>query len=366
LLEALHTTDFRNLASEPVVLPGGAAVLIGPNGAGKTSVLEAIGQLSGRPSFRGARPAEMAAREAYALRGDLVNEGRREVIRAVWSAEDGRGFFRGEKMAGYVEMAEALPAIVFSPDDRSLVSGSPSGRRRFLDRLAVTFTPAAAEEIAQFSRALAERNALLSRGGNDAEALSVWTEEFIRCAARVVDRRRAAFQAWAAAILEIIAAAGDPLGDVVARYRAIEEFPAEEAYRRDAQRLAGAERRRRHTLFGPQREDIVFERGGRAFAAGASSGEIARFAFYLRLAEARVTEQARRRPALYAVDEFDAHHAPAATSALLSLLPRGAQILLTSARPDAEMLVPWPVDVLEVDAGRIHPRSQPARLRKTG
>lgn len=362
MLESFTSTGFRNLGSVPFAFAPGITLFSGENGAGKTNVLEAIAVLSGRPSFRNAEPREMAREGSFFVRGAVRRESGKDEISVHWAAGRPRQFSRNGDRATFSEAGEALPAIFLAPEDRALFLGSPSVRRRFLDRLTVTLFPGAAESYDRFRRALAQRNALLASPQPGGAELETWTDEFIRCAQDVAARRRGACAVWQEKFAARLAAAG-ALSDLAAIPRG--EDPAE--YPRRARAVAVRERERGHTLFGPQRDDVEFERGGKCFGSTASTGEIMRAAFLLRLSEGETVAAMRGAVPLYALDDFDAELSPGAAESLLADLPPLAQIVLTSAHPDAADRCPRrPEAIFEMSDGTARPRAMKENLRRIG
>jgi DNA replication and repair protein RecF len=362
LLESFSSTGFRNLGSGTFFFAPGITLFSGENGAGKTNIVEAIAVLSGRPSFRNAEPREMARERSFFLHGTVRRESGKDEVAAHWMVGRPRQFARNGEKAGFSEIGEVLPAIFLAPEDRALFLGAPSARRRFLDRLAVTLYPAAVESYDRFRRALAQRNALLSAPTPGRDELDTWTEEFIRCARDVAVRRRAACAEWQGRFSARLATSGSLSGlRAQARGEPVEEYP------RLARALASRERERGHTLFGPQRDDLEFTRGDKSFEGTASTGEIMRAAFLLRLAEGETVASVRGATPLYALDDFDAELSPAAAESLLANLPGDAQILLTSAHPDAAARCPRrPEALFEVVDGEAYPRPMKENLRKIG
>jgi DNA replication and repair protein RecF len=364
LLETLAAVGFRNLPPDTVAFPAGMTLLHGDNGAGKTNLLEAVAMLSGRPSFRTSRVGELSSGEGFLVHGLVRGEAGREELSVASAPGRPRVFHRGSRQVRFAEMGEALPAVFVAPEDRELLAGPPSRRRRFLDRLAVTLYPAAAEELARCQEALAQRNALLA-GGWAANTLSTWTEEFISCAAAVARRRRQVFAAWSPH-LSALASRFAALASLETSYLGPDGEPGAH-YRAQAERLRRAEMARGHTLFGPQREDLGFRREGREFSACASSGEIRIAAALVRLSEGRAVAAMRGVVPLYAIDDFDADLSATAVGTLLSEIPEGAQTLLTTARPEAEAFCPRRPDlVAEVVSGRLQPRADRDYLRRIG
>ena len=353
MLESFSATGFRNLGSAPFSFAPGVTLFSGENGAGKTNILEAIAVVAGRPSFRNAESREMAREGAFFVRATVRSEGGTDEIAAHWSAGQPRRFSKNGERATFAEAGEALPAVFLAPEDRSLFLGAPNVRRKFLDRLAITLYPAAAETYDRFRRALAQRNALLASSSPDAGALEAWTEEFIRCAQAVAARREDARALWSECFAARLASAG-----ALSELRAEPKREPPEAYAERARALAPRERERGHSLFGPQRDDLEFTRGARSFGSSASTGEIMRAAFLVRLSEGETVARARGAAPFYALDDFDAELSPGAAESLLAGLPGDAQVALTSAHPDAADRCPRRPDaVFEVVDGCARPRT---------
>ena len=366
MLETLHTNGFRNLVPGALSFSPGTTLLFGENGQGKTNVLEALAVLSGRPSFRGAQSAEMALAGAFCLRASLRSEDGAGTISAEWAAGRARSFQKNGKRADFSEVGSAFPAVFLAPEDRALFVGSPGVRRKFLDRLAVTLYPAAADDYRKFHRCLEQRNALLSSPGS--AGLESWTEQFLETAARAAARRLAALESWQRRWTDLLSRAGSLSGTEL-RFRgpvgSTEEIAA--FYREQHGRLARAERERGHSLFGPQRDGIEFERGGRPFGASASTGEVMRAAFLLRLSEGETIAEVAGKVPFYALDDFDAELSPGAAESLVAELPDTAQVALTTAHPENVSRCPRKPDlVYEVIQGRAILQARRENLRKIG
>jgi DNA replication and repair protein RecF len=351
----LTARSFRNLSPDPVFFGAGVTLVSGENAQGKTNLLEAVAVLCGQPSFRGAKPAEIAAGgESFSVAGRLGREigagSAEERLSVSWSRAGGRVFARGEKAISFQSASHLAPAVFLAPEHREILTGPPSVRRRFLDRLVLASRPAAAEDLSRYGRALAERNALLARPGADESELSAWTEELVRAGGAVRRHRGQALSELALSLVPLLEAAGPEYSTVSVSYP--HERQGEEDLRRDFSRLASVERRRGHSLAGPHRDDLVFSRGGRPLAQQASAGEVHRMVAILKLAEWRTVARAAGVAPILGVDEFDAGLSPAWAEAFVAALPRETTVLLTSAG-DA---TPWRrrVDgVMEIRAGRM-------------
>ena len=99
----------------------------------------------------------------------------------------------------------------------------------------------------------------------------------------------------------------------------------------------------------------------------ASTGEIMRAAFLVRLSEGETVAAMRGAVPLYALDDFDAELSPGAAESLLAHLPEEAQVALTSAHPDAAARCPRrPEAIFEVMDGNARPSAARENLRRIG
>src|SRR3954451_17453014 len=180
---SLTVRDFRNYERASLRLADGLTVLAGPNGAGKTNLLEALYfGLTGR-SCRTSNEREVARFGQPAARVEVEVE-----------AGDGAhrlevGFAPGNEKKMLVDGAavERLASVpvrplvgVFLPDRLELVKGAPASRRAHLDQLVTALWPARADDRAAYSKALAQRNALVARvraGSARQDLLDTWDAE---------------------------------------------------------------------------------------------------------------------------------------------------------------------------------------------
>lgn len=353
----LTAQSFRNLSPDPVFFGAGITLITGENAQGKTNLLEAVAVLCGQPSFRRAKPAEIAADgQRFAVSGRFERDGEAETLSVAWSREQGRAFSRGSKAVSFREVSRLAPAVFLAPEHREIVTGAPAVRRRFLDRLVLGSRPAGGDDLARYERALAERNALLGRSGGvragDPE-VEAWTEELVRAGAAVRRHRAAALAEWGAHWRPLLEEAGPEYAALSVSYPS--ESQSEEDLRQDFARLSAVERRRGHSLAGPHRDDLVFARGGRPLAPQASAGEIHRTVAMVKLAEWRTVAASGKTSPLLGIDEFEAGLSPAWSEAFLRSLPEGATVILTSAGDPSR----WRrrvATVLEMRTGRIADR----------
>ena len=167
-LNHISIRDFRNLGHVELDLPPEGAVVLGDNGHGKTNFLEAIYYLQILRSFRDARDQDITrfdasgfhvSAHAHTPSAHEIEVGFDRVSKRKKVSIDGSEARRLSDALG------GLPAVLFSPRDVELVSGSPAERRRYLD-LVLALTDRRYLHALQHYRAnLARRNAALRLAG---------------------------------------------------------------------------------------------------------------------------------------------------------------------------------------------------------
>ena len=109
---------------------------------------------------------------------------------------------------------EARPLVsVFLPERLELVKGAPAARRAHLDQFVAALWPARAETRSAYSRALAQRNALVARiraGAAGPAALDAWDAELARHGIRLMADRAEAVDALRPPFAELAVRLGLP------------------------------------------------------------------------------------------------------------------------------------------------------------
>ncbi|HET6508817.1 MAG TPA: DNA replication and repair protein RecF [Baekduia sp.] len=332
----LRVRDFRTYAAADVPVGAGLTVLHGPNGAGKTNVLEALYFGCTARSCRTANEREVVRFDAPAARVEVDTtdgEGDRHTLAV--------GFAPGEPKRIRVDGAPverltdspARPLVsVFLPDRLELVKGAPTGRRAHLDQLVAALWPSRAANRAQYSRAIAQRNALLSRvrsGRASPASLDAWDLELARWGIALRDDRAAAVER-VGAMFPAIAGELGLNGAAELRYRPRSRAEtAGELAAELAERRAG-DLDRGFTQHGPHRDDLLFQRDGRDLKAFGSQGEQRLALLSLLLAERAVLAQERGAAPLMLLDDVMSELDADRRALLIARLDDGGQAVLTT------------------------------------
>jgi DNA replication and repair protein RecF len=339
VVESVGVLDFRNLANFEVRLGPGINLLWGANGAGKTNLLEATYMALVGRSCRTRDDRETIAFGHGLSRVEATVDagGQRHRFLCSISRTEGRRHLVDGSAAGPQSSDQRPPVAVFMPDRLALVKGPPANRRSHLDGFWAALWPSRAESRKRYSRALAQRNALLGRirgGAGATDTLDAWDAELAVAGIELMVNRREA----AGRLAPAFEAAAASLG--LAQDAAIAYRPRSEATEPGALAAELAERRegdvaRGYTGWGPHHDELAIESGGRSLRRYGSQGQQRAALLALLFAERDVLVADGRPAPLMLLDdvtsELDAEHRGLLVAHLAG---GGGQAVVTATEPD--------------------------------
>lgn len=332
-LSELTLSHFRSHVRARLLLDGRSVAIWGPNGAGKTNILEAVSLLSPGRGLRRAPPEEIARRpEAVGWKVSAVLESLGQVHEVETFAEPGaaRAVVIDGKPATQAALGRIARVLWLVPAmDRLWIEGA-EGRRRFLDRMTLSFEPGHGESVLTYEKAMRERNRLLKEGVRDAgwygaleaqmaEAGAMIQANRARALARLEVAQEGAETAFPAASLGIVGPEGEGEPDGEA------ELAAAFADGRGRDMAAG------RTLAGPHRADLAAVYTAKGVpAAQCSTGEQKALLISLILANGRALAEDFGAPPILLLDEVAAHLDAGRRAALYDeIVALGAQAFMT-------------------------------------
>lgn len=370
-LSHLTLDEFRVYEHLDLELPPQGLRIAGRNASGKTSLLEAVVMLATTRSPRTTVDREAVRWESGELYGvnpyarvigEVVTGERRHDLEIAMELPEGtsrltRKRFRldGRAVRAH-DLVGVLRAVLFSPEDVNLVTGSPSERRRQMDILISQIDRPYMRALTKYGKVLSQRNGLLktfSRERTDPRSreavteLSFWDEELVQAGARIVAMRVRAHAALGRLIERRSESliSGHRIGII---YQPRLELPAwDETEIEDTadliQRIAalffeqlrmvrGEEFRRGTTVIGPQRDDFEMTLADRSLASYGSRGQQRLGVVALKLSESDIiADWSGERPLVLLDDvlsELDHVHRGLLLDALAG---EDCQLLVTSA-----------------------------------
>ena len=399
VIRHLSLTNFRLYSRLEASLPRGPLILVGANAQGKTSLLEALyylgtGQSHHATSDRqlinflalSSEPLPFAKIVAEAASQSDSAPKRLEIRLVLDPTQTGDGRLRKEVLVNGVkrrlsDLAGQVNVVLFLPQDLTIVEGSPSDRRRYIDLALSQVDPTYAFALTEYAKVLAQRNALLKqlqeRGGADAQ-LEFWDERLGEHGALIFTARAAALQeleGLASAIHRDLTRGADglrlayhPAYDPAAAPDGQLGLPldvpvhrmgisAAEAQAGLIEKLRGSraeEIGRGMTLTGPHRDEIRFLAGGIDLGTYGSRGQARTAVLALKLAEVDWMRAKTGEWPVLLLDEVLAELDVSRRGELLARLGQAEQVVMTTT--DLGLFPPAFVEratVWEVTNGRI-------------
>jgi len=350
--------NFRNYERIEVELGDGLTVVHGPVGAGKTNLLEGVYFGCVGRSCRGAAERELVRfGEHIALVCVTASNGSEPHSFEVALERGGPKVTRvdGARSERIAELAERPLLCVFMPDRLELVKGAAGFRRAHLDALVSALWPSRRATRAAYGRALAQRNALLSRvraGRSSSDALAGWNRELARHGVALVRDRAAAAQAIVGEVQARAAALGLG-GEVDLQYKPRIEAQDEQQFEHELESALAQDLARGFTTRGPHRDDLILEREGREMRRYGSQGQQRLGLLALILAEREALAVARGRTPVLLLDDVLSELDSAHRELLLELVGREGQTLVTTADLSAASTSAGAFS-LRVAAGSVH------------
>jgi len=262
--------------------------------------------------------------------------------------------------------------VMFGPRDLSILKGSPSERRDFLDEGIFNAHPAYQTEMDHYEEARKQRNALLKQEDLDRALLEVYDEQLVQYGADLIGRRTDFVEEFGPVLNRVFGAIFDP------------DFEAEVAYdmkwadqigaprrpperRDDIERLlasaleetAEAERERGYTLVGPHRDDLRATLDGRDITVYGSQGQQRAFVLAMKIAVIRYLKERYHFAPILLLDDVSSELDRERNRALFEFLRTRTegQVFITTTHRDYIHLEE-DVRSFTVDAGHIERASE--------
>lgn len=353
IADRLRARTFRSYERLDVPLGRRVTIVTGDNGAGKTNLLEALYMGCVGRSCRTRIDAQTVKFDQPVARVEV--EGREgdedhSLAVAIERSEGKTYFADGAKVDSFDEFTWRPPVAVFMPDRLELVKGGPGGRRAHIDQLVAALWPARRAARRGYAEALAQRNALLARGGGSAAELDTWDRELAVTGFELMQHRTAAIEQVEPRFAETAAALGLS-GDPSLRYRpsarveSAEDFALQLAERREADLARG------FSTYGPHRDEVVFKSAGRELRTYGSQGQQRIALLALLLAECEAIAEITGRGPLILLDDVMSELDATRRSLLVDRVAGLGQVLVTATERE-HVPADAPVDVeLTVAAG---------------
>lgn len=208
-LTQLHLEHFRNYRELDLTFGAPVTLVQGRNGQGKTNLLEAVYYLATSKSRHARAEREAVDRAAteepipYArIRGEVMRGEELTTLEILFTLRgDGFNYTKQIRVNGAprrsMDLIGHLRAVLFLPEDLTLIAGSPSERRRYIDVALCQIDRRYCQTLSRYQKVVTQRNSLLKQlqereqtdGSSAAAQLGFWDDQLIELGTQVLARR---------------------------------------------------------------------------------------------------------------------------------------------------------------------------------
>ena len=338
ILHKLRLSHFRNFSNLEMHFSPGINSIIGKNGHGKTNLLESIFCLALSKSFRTANDADLVqlGQSSFEIHGTLISELAVENELAIVYLDGKKSVRQNQKrLPRHSALIGIAPMVLFSPEDHRVTSGSPAERRLFLDVLLSQADQKYLSALQSYARIVRQRNRLLSliaEGEQSPAQLDSWDAAIVPSGMVLIEARNAFLQQIEAQLQKTYTEISGNSVRLHAQYRFAEDAVIEddESYVRTLQQQHNREIKRKQTLVGPHRDDVVFVLGERDVKKHASRGEQKSVLLALKIIEFEYLKNKKQSTPIFLIDDLQSELDEGRQVNLLSRLTDIGQTFITS------------------------------------
>ena len=297
-LEDIELQNYRNYEQATLTFSPSINVLIGENAQGKTNLIESIYFLAMSRSHRTSRDRELIRWDSdFAKVKGLLKKKSHSVPLEIILSKRGKqaklNHLEQKKLSDYIGQ---LNVILFAPEDLSLVKGSPSVRRKFIDMELGQMNKIYLYHLSQFQQVLKQRNQFLKQARfnkkYDTIFLDVLTDQLATEAAQVLHSRFKFVNQLSDLANTVQKDISNEKETLSISYKtsssADETMTVEEIFnhlKEDYEKNVSQEVDQGTTTVGPHRDDLVFHVNDRNVQTYGSQGQQRTTALSLKLAE---------------------------------------------------------------------------------
>ena len=292
ILEKIVISDFRNIRLQELEFSPNVNCISGNNGEGKTNLLDAIYYLSMTKSafatsdkfnFRHGTD-EFSIAGSYRMETGLLSR-----FSLKMSSKGEKKIRRDDKPYGRAsEHIGALPVVMVSPSDVSMVSESGEERRRFVNAVLSQMDREYMSAMQQYNRLLLQRNRMLKEQRTDRMLLEVIDMKMSSVADSIYRKRKTFVEELKPIVQDYYNALSGGNEKVDIEYdteldKASLELLLEASYEKDCIM--------KHTTSGIHRDDFIFTMNGSPIRRFGSQGQQKSFLVSLKFAQYEIMKR---------------------------------------------------------------------------
>ncbi len=192
LIKSIYLYNFRTFTDKKFTFTDTNNLIIGLNGKGKSNLIEAINFFSSTKSFKTNTNKEIISftKNESSLIAEVVNEKKVSKINIIFK-EDGfkKISLNNNLLSKSSDLLKEFTAILISPNDVTIIDGSPSIRRRYLDTILTKTETGYIDNIKEQKRLIDIKRKTLKEPRINEQLLSVYQEQLQKVNIKIVKNR---------------------------------------------------------------------------------------------------------------------------------------------------------------------------------
>ena len=288
-LKNYRNYDFLDLSFDPKT-----NILYGDNAQGKTNILEALYMSGTTKSHRGTKDRDIIKFENEEAHLETIVEkhGAEFCIDIHLKKNSPKGIAINKiPIRKASELFGIVYFVLFSPEDLNIIKNGPSGRRRFIDLELSQLDKVYLNDLANYNRALNQRNSLLKEACYNPsllETLDIWDMQLAQYGNRVIEGRKKFVEDLNNIISDIHFKLTGNKEKISVSY---ETFNDETSFEELLKRNRSRDIKLKSTSVGPHRDDLSFIVNGIDIRKFGSQGQQRTAALSLKLSEIEMVKR---------------------------------------------------------------------------
>ena len=293
-IEKLNVQNCRLLKDISLELSPDLNIIIGENASGKTSLLEALNLLASGKSFRTSHISEVIShnKESVLVSAKINIEESTSQIGIEKNQKKTKIRINHKDVFSQAELSLFLPISSIHPESISLITGSPSLRRSYIDWIAFYLYPSFHGKWRKYRHILKQRNLCL-KNKKHFYALNQWTEELAKLQPEIHSYRKDALLKISPVLSDI---SNKLLGTDKVELTLKAGFPSELNIEKDGyekiitfyKSKEDYDLKVQRTVYGIHSADIKITLGDKPAKESASRGQLKLLAISMLLAQSRI------------------------------------------------------------------------------
>ena len=348
IIKSFRAENFRNIKKCSLSFGEGVNLLIGENAQGKTNAIEGIYMFARGKSFRKNEDKELIkfGTEGFRISIEYEDKNGINTLEYALFGKEKRRKKNGYRIEKIADMIGNFKAVLFFPDDLSLIKGGPEERRAFLNVAITQCYISYMNAYSGYKKALENRNYLLKMASKgmlvDENEVYAWSLSMAEYASYIYLKRRDYIKRLEYYAKDIMKDISDGKEEISFIFESnIKEDNENNLTREEVRKIyeriltenISREMAAGVSLFGPHRDDVDIRINGVSSRSFASQGQQRTIVLSMKLAEGEVNREICGEYPVYLFDDVLSELDDKRQSYVLSG-KLGKQIIITSCEKE--------------------------------